>query len=69
MDHSPPLRKEKHWQFYKYKRNITRLFRLCVSITNIQDFIITKIVDYVPDGGIWKGLRSFGCAEERYKIP
>jgi hypothetical protein len=36
------------WQFYIYITDITRIFRFCITITNIQKFSLLKIVDFVP---------------------
>jgi hypothetical protein len=37
------------WQFYIYETDITRIFRLTITKTNIQKFSLLKIVDSVPD--------------------
>jgi hypothetical protein len=33
-------------------------------MTNIQNFSLTKIVDFVPEAKIWKHQNSFRCADE-----
>ena len=35
------------WQFYIYETDITRIFRLSITNTNIQKFSLLKIVDFV----------------------
>lgn len=40
------------WQFYIYETDITRIFRLSITKTNIQKFSMLKIVDFVPEAPI-----------------
>ena len=41
-------------QFYRYKTNTTRLFRLCITFINIQNFSLAKTLDYVAEVEIWE---------------
>ena len=52
------------WQFYIYETDITRIFRLSITKTNIQKFSMLKIVDFVPEAKIWRDLKFVRCAEE-----
>jgi hypothetical protein len=48
--------------------DITRPFRLWITMTNIQKFRLLKIVDFVPEVKICTRQISFRCAEEINRV-